>query len=96
MQLGVPPQTPAVHVSGLVHVSPSSHGLPSALAGFEQPVSGSHVPASWHWSSGVHVIGLEPVHTPLTQVSVCVHALLSSQPLPSPSCVQVEGAPVHE
>src|SRR5204862_8323071 len=29
--------------------SPSSHGAPSALAGFEHsPVPGSHMPASWH------------------------------------------------
>src|SRR5207248_9124310 len=29
--------------------SPSSHGAPSALAGFEHsPVAGLHMPASWH------------------------------------------------
>jgi hypothetical protein len=30
-------------------------GVPLGAAGFEQvPVVGSQVPATWHWSSGVH------------------------------------------
>src|SRR5947207_15247488 len=96
MQFGVPPQTPAVHVSGLVQLSPSLHGLPVLFGGFEQPVSGSQVPASWHWSSGLHVIGFEPLQMPPVHVSVCVQTLPSSQPLPSPSCVQTDGSPVQE
>jgi len=41
-----PPHTPAVHLSALVHVLPSLHSVPSALAGLEHvPSFGSQVPA---------------------------------------------------
>src|SRR2546421_257729 len=54
------------------------HVVPSGAAGFEQaPVPGLHVPATWHWSLAVQVTGLLPVHVPLWQVSVWVHALPS-------------------
>src|SRR5258708_5836740 len=40
-------QTPDWHESDRVHLSPSSHGVLSAFAGFEHtPMAGSHVPAS--------------------------------------------------
>ncbi len=35
-----------------------------------------------HWSLAVHVTGFEPVHVPLWQVSVCVHALPSLHDVP--------------
>jgi hypothetical protein len=41
-----------------------------------------HAPATWHGSDAVHVTGFEPMHVPLWQLSVCVHALLSLQAVP--------------
>src|SRR5437868_5261018 len=42
-------QLPAWQVSLVVHLSPSSQVVPSALVGFEHaPEVGSHVPAVWH------------------------------------------------
>jgi hypothetical protein len=79
-------------VSFVVHGSPSSQDAPSGLGGFEQiPVPGSHVPASWHWSLAMQTTGLPPTQVPFWQVSVCVHALLSSQgaPFALAGCVQV-------
>jgi hypothetical protein len=41
----VPPQTPAVHVSFIVHALPSLQVVPSVAFGLEHvPVCGSHVP----------------------------------------------------
>lgn len=81
---GLPPvQTPATQVSVCVQALPSLHDVPSTLLGFEQvPVVGSQVPAEWHWSLAAQVTGFPPVQTPATQVSVCVHALPSLQPVP--------------
>jgi hypothetical protein len=40
-------QAPPWHVSDCVQAFPSSHGVPSAAAGFvHAPVAGSHVPAA--------------------------------------------------
>jgi hypothetical protein len=36
----------------------------------------------WHWSEAAHETGLAPVQTPAMQVSVCVHAFMSLQPVP--------------
>ena len=59
---------------------PSLQLPPSFPVGLEQmPVDGLHVPATWHVSSAVQVLGLVPVQTPPWQVSVCVQALLSLQ-----------------
>ena len=82
---GLPPtQTPATHVSVCVQALPSLQPVPSVAAGFEQvPVPGSHVPAVWHWSLAVHDFRLPPTQTPAMQVSVCVHAFPSLQPVPS-------------
>ena len=82
---GVPPvQTPFSHVSTCVQASPSEHGDPFALAGFEHaPVAGSQVPASWHWSVAVQVTGVPPVQTPAWQVSPVVQALPSLHVVPS-------------
>src|SRR5438309_455197 len=84
MPLGVPAQTPALQRSPSVLASPSSHGVPSGVTGFEQvPVSGSQVPASWHWSWAVHIAAMPAVHAPPWQVSVAVQALWSSHAAPS-------------
>src|SRR2546429_687152 len=73
-----------MHWSSYVPVLPSSHVVPSGLAGLEQlPVAGSHVPASWHWSSAVHTTELPPVQVPAWQVSVCVQASPSLHAVPS-------------
>src|SRR5579863_4474612 len=78
------PQRPASHVSPLVHGLPSLQAVPLGASGLEQmPVEGSQVPAAWHWSEAVHTTGLDPVHTPAWQVSICVQALPSLQALPS-------------
>jgi hypothetical protein len=63
---------------------PSSHDVPIGFCGFEHtPVHGSHVPASWHWSLAMHVIGFAPSHPrPGWQVSVCVQASPSSHAVP--------------
>jgi len=54
------------------------HGVLFGLGGFEQtPVLVLQAPASWHWSSAVHVTGLAPVQFPPWQVSVCVQAFPS-------------------
>jgi hypothetical protein len=57
---------PAWHVSPVVQALSSSHAVPSGMAGFEQaPVPAWHVPATWHWSSGVHAATVQ--QTPSTQ-----------------------------
>src|SRR5690606_40334446 len=67
-----------------VHASPSSHTVPSAATGLLQaPVLGSHVPATWHWSSAVHTTGSDPAQLPCSQLSLCVHASPSSHTVPS-------------
>jgi hypothetical protein len=54
--------------------------VPSVAFGFEQlPVLGSHVPATWHWSSAEQVLPVPLVHEPLWHVSFSVHALPSLQ-----------------
>jgi hypothetical protein len=79
----VPPQVPVVQTSAVVHESPSSHGVPSATGGWEQPVAGTHVPATWHALGATQTTGFAPVHTPAVHVSVWVHALPSSHTVPS-------------
>src|SRR5207247_1501312 len=71
-------------VAVCVHALPSLHAVPLVAFGFEQvPFAGSHMPATWHWSLAVHTTGLEPVHTPVWHVSVCVQALPSLHEVPS-------------
>src|SRR5438876_817646 len=88
-----PTQVPVRQVSERVQASLSVQAVPSGLLGFEQvPVLVSQVPATWHWSSAVHVtveVGLPQV--PLWQVSPLVHALPSSHgaPLGLGGCEQV-------
>src|SRR5262245_44048141 len=55
-------QTPCTH-------TPPGHGLPLGFSGFEHPVAGSHVPASWHSSLAVHTTGGPHTHTPSWHVS---------------------------
>jgi hypothetical protein len=44
-----PPQVPFWHVSPVVHMLASLHGVPGVLTGFEHvPVVGLQVPALWH------------------------------------------------
>jgi hypothetical protein len=84
-----PVHVPLWHVSVCVHALPSLHVVPFVATGFEHvPVLVLHVPTVWHASLAVHVTGLEPVHTPPWQVSLCVQALPSLHAVPF-------GAPVH-
>src|SRR5215831_14144039 len=54
-----PVQAPAWQVSVWVQGLLSSHAVPSVLTGLEHfPVIGSHVPAVWHWSLGLHTTGV--------------------------------------
>ena len=76
-------QTPALQTSEPLHGLPSLQEVPSGLVGFEQPVAGSHVPATWQTSCAAHVTGFEPTQAPAWHVSVCVHALPSSHAEPS-------------
>src|SRR5207245_9870870 len=84
MPLGVPAHTPALQTSPSVLASPSSHGVPSGVTGFEQVAfSGSQTPASWHWSWAVQTTGLTAVHVPPWQVSLSVQASPALPPVPS-------------
>ncbi len=64
-----------------MHASLSLQPTPSLLFGLLH-VPPLHVPATWHWSSGVHTFG-EPAHAPTVQTSFTVHPSPSSQVLPS-------------
>src|SRR2546427_795162 len=80
----LPVHTPLSQVSVCVQALPSLQAVPSALGGFEHmPVLVLQVPASWHWSSAVQTIGLEPMQVPLWQVSVWVQGLASLHGTPS-------------
>jgi len=66
-----------------VQAFPSLQDVPFGFAGFEHvPFAGSHVPASWHVSLGVHITGFDPVQAPAWQLSVRVHAFPSLQAVP--------------
>jgi hypothetical protein len=75
-----PLQAPPEHVSPVVQAFWSLHEEPSALVGFEH-VPLVHVPATWHWSSAVHVTGV-PLHDPLWQASPVVQASPSLHDVP--------------
>jgi hypothetical protein len=78
-----PAHVPAAHVYAWKHGLLPVHEEPSVAFGLEHvPVVGSQVPAAWHWSSAVQATGFEPLHVPLWQVSLCVHALPSLQTVP--------------
>jgi hypothetical protein len=79
-----PAQTPPLQASFTEQLLPSSHAVPSGLAGFEQtPVAGAHVPASWQTSSAPQGTGFEPAHAPEAHASVRVQAFPSLQSVPS-------------
>jgi hypothetical protein len=79
----LPIQIPAWQASFLVQALPSLHAAPLGAGGFEQaPVSGLHVPATWHWSLGVHTTGFDPVQAPPSQSSILVQALPSLHAVP--------------
>ena len=68
----------------------------SATAGFEHvPVDVLQVPAVWHESWAVQLLGLLPTHAPFWQVSVCVHMLPSLQFVPLAALVGVGHCPVE-
>ena len=75
----VPVQTPAWHASVWVQALPSSHAVPSVLAGLEQPVAGLQTPATWQGSIAAQSTALLPLQTPAWQTSVWVQASPSSQ-----------------
>ena len=77
-----PVQVPLSQASVWVHALPSLHVVPFATGGFEQPKTGSQVPATWHWSSAVQVIGFEPVQVPVWHVSVWVQTSPSLHVVP--------------
>jgi hypothetical protein len=89
-----PVQVPFWQASVWVQALPSLQVVPLDAVGFEQaPVLGLQVPATWHWSLAVHVIGFEPAHVPLWHVSVWVHAVPSLHVVPL-LAVGFEQAPV--
>ena len=89
-----PVHVPLWQLSVSVHAFPSLQLVPFVAVGFEHaPVLGLQVPAVWHWSSAVHVTGLDPVHVPLSQASLCVHAFPSLQLVPFVA-VGLEQAPL--
>jgi hypothetical protein len=79
---GAPEQSPAVQTSVCVQPSPSLHTVPFGAVGFEQPLPGLHVPATWHWSLAVQTTAEPPPQAPLVQRSADVHTLPSSQGVP--------------
>lgn len=66
--------TPATHF-------PTEHVVPSIAAGFEHAPA-AQVPATWHSSNGVQVMGV-PAHAPASHPSSNVHSSPSSQLVPS-------------
>src|SRR5262249_38261528 len=78
-----PTQVPAWQGSVWVRGVPALQAAALALSGLEQmPLSGSQVPATWHWSSAVQTTGLVPTQVPAWQVSVWVQASPSLQAAP--------------
>ena len=77
---GMPPQVPFEQTSPVVQRLPSLQLDPFALMGFEQTPP-LHVPAAWHWSSAVQVIGV-PAQAPFVQTSPVVQALPSLHAVP--------------
>src|SRR5689334_6395876 len=74
-------QTPSRHESSVVQRLPSSQGAPFTFGAAMQPWLGEQT-ASRQGSSVVQAMG-SPVHWPLTQWSLFVHALKSWHGVPS-------------
>ena len=76
-------QTPLWHASTRVQALPSEQVVPFVAGGFRQmPVAGSHVPALWHWSEAVHVIGAPGWQEPEIHTSFGVQVLPSLHTVP--------------
>ena len=61
----MPVHVPLWQASAVVQAFPSLHVVPFAAVGFvHAPVEGLQVPATWHWSCAVQVMGLLPVQVP--------------------------------
>jgi hypothetical protein len=87
-------QLPLWHDSVPLQTSASLQDVPSGrLVGTHDPDAGSQL-ATWHASPPVQTTELLPVHVPVWQVSVRVHALPSSQPVPSGLAAALPQAPV--
>jgi hypothetical protein len=79
----VPVQVPVMHTSVAVHRLPSLQPVPSDAFAYEHtPVAGAHTPACLQGAAAGQVSAVPAVQTPAWQVSVVVHMLPSSQPLP--------------
>ena len=80
-----PVHAPPWHVSFCVHRFPSSQLDPFGLLVWlaQTPDVGLQVPGFLHWPVTAQTTGFPPVHVPDWHVSVCVHALLSLQDVPS-------------
>jgi hypothetical protein len=82
----------------VLHVAAPWHPLAAghAPAAYEHvPVVVLHLPVPWQ-PPPLHTTGFDPVHTPLTHVSVCVHGLLSLHPmLPAAGLVQTPVVALH-
>jgi len=77
-------QVPSLQTSPVVQALASLQAVPLAAIGSEQtPVSGSQMPATWHWSRAVQVVVVAGVQTPAWQLSPVVQRLPSSQAVPS-------------
>jgi hypothetical protein len=63
----VPEHTPPVQTSLVSQGFPSLQLVPSGSVELEHPLTGSHVPATWHWSLAVQVTGFAPVQAPPEQ-----------------------------
>src|SRR5579862_6050065 len=89
----VPVHAPPWQLSPCVQALLSLQAVPSTAVGFEHvPACGSQVPATWHWSDAVQTTAV-PAHVPPWQLSPCVQALPSLQPVPS-AAVGFEHVPV--
>jgi hypothetical protein len=70
--------------------------VPFEAAGLEhEPLVGSQVPATWHWSLAVQVTGFEPVQVPVWHAYRWLHLSVPVQPVPSGTTVCAEHVPVE-
>jgi hypothetical protein len=83
--LGVPVQTPAMHLSCPgVQALPSLQLVPFGLGGLHMPLAGSQL--VWQLLGAGQVLAAPARHVPLWQVSATVHMLPSSQGVPLSFC----------
>jgi hypothetical protein len=81
--LGAPAQTPLMHTSLIVQMSPSSQPAPFCLSGLVQtPVVVLQVPATWHWSNAGQTTAVPLTHAPAWHASPIVQASPSSHVVP--------------